>query len=72
MVDRFFGTFFTPKAFKVLINVQHRLNYFTKLIKQHKEELDNPERGHDLMYEFLLERRKQLENGNHKTTFTGI
>ena len=48
------------------------MNYFTKLIKQHKDELDNPERGHDLMYEFLLERRKQLENGNHKTTFTGI
>ncbi|XP_068236051.1 cytochrome P450 2U1-like [Palaemon carinicauda] len=67
---QFIGTFFKPKAFKVGLNVKHRLEYFTKLIEEHKQNLDNPDREHDFMYQFLIEQRKQKEQGKENTTFT--
>lgn len=67
---QFIGTFLKPKAFKVGANVKHRFDYFTKLIKEHKANLDNPDREFDLMYEYLLEQRKQIEQGRQDMVFT--
>ncbi|XP_069999742.1 cytochrome P450 2U1-like [Penaeus vannamei] len=67
---QFIGTFLKPKAFKVGYNVKHRLDYFQKLIDEHKANLDNPDRNFDLMYQYLLEQRRQIEQGNSDTIFT--
>ncbi|XP_045592688.1 cytochrome P450 2U1 [Procambarus clarkii] len=67
---QFIGTFIKPKAFKVGLSVKHRLDYFTELIEKHKANLDNPERGFDFIYQFLLEQRRQLQQGNSDTIFT--
>ncbi|ROT70914.1 putative cytochrome P450 2C8-like [Penaeus vannamei] len=67
---QFIGTFLKPKAFKVGYNVKHRLDYFQKLIDEHKANLDNPDRNFDLMYQYLLEQRRQIEQGNADTIFT--
>lgn len=67
---QFIGTFFKPKAVKVGLNVWHRLDYFSDLIAKHKVSLDDPERDIDLMYEFLEQQRKDLQQGKTDTVFT--
>ncbi|KAK7021790.1 hypothetical protein SK128_010779 [Halocaridina rubra] len=67
---QFIGTFLKPKAFKVGANVKHRLDYFTQLIADHKNNLDNPDRPFDFMYEYLAEQRKQIEQGRKDIVFT--
>lgn len=57
---------------KVGLNVWHRLDYFSKLIEKHKATLDDPERDVDLMYEFLEQQRRDLQQGKTNTVFTGI
>ncbi|XP_071524102.1 cytochrome P450 2U1-like [Panulirus ornatus] len=67
---QFMGTFLKPRGFQVGRNIFHRLNYFTKLINDHKATLDDPDRVYDFMYEYLLEQRRQLNQGNTDTVLT--
>ncbi|KAK3873881.1 hypothetical protein Pcinc_021142 [Petrolisthes cinctipes] len=67
---QFIGTFCKPKAFKVGRNVFHRLDYFSKLIQKHKDTLDDPDRGFDFMYQYLLHQREQQRQGKTDTIFT--
>ncbi|CAL4123074.1 unnamed protein product, partial [Meganyctiphanes norvegica] len=70
MLLQFIYTFFKPRAMKVGINVRHRLELIQALIKEHKATLDQPDRGSDLMYDFLEEQRKQKDAGEKNSTFT--
>ncbi|KAK8390851.1 hypothetical protein O3P69_010518 [Scylla paramamosain] len=67
---QFIGTFMKPRAVKVGRNVLHRLTYISELIAKHKATLDDPDRDFDLMYEFLLQQRKELRQGKTDTIFT--
>ncbi|KAK4325035.1 hypothetical protein Pmani_004346 [Petrolisthes manimaculis] len=67
---QFIGTFCKPKAVKVGRNVAHRLDYFTKLIQKHKDTLDDPDRGFDFMYQYLLHQREEQRQGKTDTIFT--
>ncbi|KAA0194234.1 Cytochrome P450 CYP3216A1 [Hyalella azteca] len=69
-VLQFIGTFFQPKAFRVLFSMIHRIRYFYRLIKTHNEKMDDPARSHDLIYVFLEEQKRLKKLGQPLGTFT--
>ncbi|XP_045592690.2 cytochrome P450 2U1-like [Procambarus clarkii] len=66
-VIQFVGTFLKPKALKVGLNMSQRLKHYRSVINQHKATLDDPARGNDYIYEYLMESRRQAQREDDLT-----